>query len=419
MSLITDLKKQNWDFKRVDTKRMTHGIHKYPARMVPQISTELIKTFSSKGDIVLDPFVGSGTVITEAFILGRKAIGNDLNPLARLIASVRTTPIRKLGDIKGVLEAEFKKYDGRRKVVLNDNLLEANINYWFKGAIIKQLDHIAKSINNDNFSKKEKNFLNVCFSMCIRKSSNLREGEYKTYRKAEADLQKHNPDPFGIYLEIFDDYSTKLNVLSEHIKEGQIKREIAISAEDARNMSLKDNSVDFILTSPPYGDSRTTVAYGQFSRYPLLWFGLGKGEVFNLDEILLGGKKLVRKPAEFTSKRLETTLTKIRKYDEKRAQDTEDFISDLFLSIKEMVRVLKKNKHSCIVIGNRTVRTIRVPTDQIIVDMCEKLNVKHVTTFHRNIPSKNNPGRSKFVIDGKIRWIDTMSKESIVVLQKT
>lgn len=46
------------------------------------IWAEYIATYSNEGDIVLDPFCGRGTGVTEASILGRKAIGVDLNPIA-------------------------------------------------------------------------------------------------------------------------------------------------------------------------------------------------------------------------------------------------------------------------------------------------------------------------------------------------
>ena len=419
---LTTLKSKNWDFKKVDTKRMTHGIHKYPARMVPQMTTELLKTFSKKNDLVLDPFMGSGTVITEALVLKRKAIGSDLNPLARLIAEVRTTPIsqKKLLEMKRFLEVQFREYNSKKNIKLGEELEKANIEYWFKKNAIKKIYHIKNSIGNNYFKPKEISFLKICFSMTIRFSSNLREKEYKVHRMKEEDLKIHNPNPFKLFFDIFDDYSLKLNNLYSHMKEGNIKKNVNILSEDARNLKkIKSNSIDFILTSPPYGDSRTTVAYGQFSRYPLLWLGMAKEKVFSLDEILLGGKKTNREDIEIKSKTLKETLTLISEYDRKRAKDTENFMIDLYLSIKEMGRVLKKGAFSCIVIGNRAVRTIRVPTDKIIREMCNDLSIKYKTTLYRNIPSKTMPTRSKFLINGKTKWIDTMSKESIVILQKS
>ena len=71
----------------------THGIHRYPAKFIPQIPRFCIESYSEIGDDVLDPFMGSGTTLLESFILGRNSYGIDIHPLARLIAKVKTTPL--------------------------------------------------------------------------------------------------------------------------------------------------------------------------------------------------------------------------------------------------------------------------------------------------------------------------------------
>ena len=72
---------------------MTHGLHPYPAGMIPQIARRLIEKYSNRDDVVLDPFCGSGGVLVEATLLDRKSFGIDINPLACLLARVKTTPI--------------------------------------------------------------------------------------------------------------------------------------------------------------------------------------------------------------------------------------------------------------------------------------------------------------------------------------
>jgi DNA modification methylase len=69
-----------------------HGFHTYPARMHPTTAARLVALVSSPGGTLLDPFCGSGTVLVEALIAGRKAIGTDLNPLAVQLARLKTTP---------------------------------------------------------------------------------------------------------------------------------------------------------------------------------------------------------------------------------------------------------------------------------------------------------------------------------------
>jgi hypothetical protein len=67
-----------------------HGFHTYPARMHPVTAARLVRAMSGPGATVLDPFCGSGTVLVEAMIAGRRALGTDLNPLAVRIARLKT-----------------------------------------------------------------------------------------------------------------------------------------------------------------------------------------------------------------------------------------------------------------------------------------------------------------------------------------
>jgi DNA modification methylase len=69
-----------------------HGFHSYPARMHPTTAARLVAAISNAGSTVLDPFCGSGTVLVEAMLAGRCALGTDLNPIAVLLAQLKTTP---------------------------------------------------------------------------------------------------------------------------------------------------------------------------------------------------------------------------------------------------------------------------------------------------------------------------------------
>ena len=82
-----------WDFKSYQTKTYSHGFHTYPAMFIPQVARKLIQVFSSEGETVCDIFCGSGTTLVESSLLNRNSIGIELNPLAVLIAKVKTTPI--------------------------------------------------------------------------------------------------------------------------------------------------------------------------------------------------------------------------------------------------------------------------------------------------------------------------------------
>jgi hypothetical protein len=70
-----------------------HNLYNYPARFAPCFAHEVIKAFSRKGELVLDPFCGGGTTLLEAMRLKRRAAGMDVSSLAAFIARAKTTPL--------------------------------------------------------------------------------------------------------------------------------------------------------------------------------------------------------------------------------------------------------------------------------------------------------------------------------------
>ena len=92
--VLAKTKRQDeWTFLDVSTKKYTHAIHLYPARLHPEIARKVISKYArNKSDAVLDPFMGSGGVLLEAILHGNDATGIDVNPLAVLLSKVKTTP---------------------------------------------------------------------------------------------------------------------------------------------------------------------------------------------------------------------------------------------------------------------------------------------------------------------------------------
>ena len=111
-----------------DTSYITHGYYTYPAKFIPQLAERLIKENSVEGDIVIDPFMGSGTTVVEAIVNNRIGIGTDINEIANLLAKVKTTPIDNL-----ILAEEYYKLEKDLEKRLNGqfekSLREALMNY--------------------------------------------------------------------------------------------------------------------------------------------------------------------------------------------------------------------------------------------------------------------------------------------------
>ncbi len=408
---------ENWDYADADTKTETHGIHPYPAMMIPQVTRRLIGLYGKEGQTLLDPFCGSGTALVEANLAGLNCYGIDINPLALLLSKVKTTPLDIEDLKKATLRLSERYWEAlvETKLLKDDDLIPRffNIEYWFHPKVSRKLALLKKCIDRIR-NHEHRDFFLVAFSFAVRQSSYTRNGEFKLFRIPDDDLEGHNPNVEKLF---FDRAYSNLGMMADYAHKIQKKTFTRILDEDARRrMSIPPESVDLVVTSPPYGDSRTTVAYGQFSRLSLQWLGVPWERVKRIDNYSLGGRRSV-----FEGKRgnlLNRTVKEISQHDPRRADDVMSFFSDFQLCLFEINRVCKRSATLCFVVGNRTVKGVRIPTDRILVEMAKGVGLEHITTIDRNIPNKRMPTRnSPSNVEGQVG--STMTKEHIVVLQKT
>lgn len=417
---------EKWDFRTDDTKLSNHGFHTYPAMMIPQIARKLIEIYGKDSKVLFDPFVGSGTSMLEAKLHKnfKIAYGVDINPLALLIAKVKSTPIpqKYLVDVtenliqKCISDKEAVNFGN--KIVSKPNF--HNIDFWFKPEVITDLTIIKNNIDAINLEDKQIqqdiiNFCKVVFSEVTRLVSNTRNSEFKLYRMAEPSLLKHKPNTL-------DEFSKKLrsNVKKfESFNKEANKCKVVILDEDTRyKTSIPEGSVDIVVSSPPYGDSRTTVAYGQFSRLSLEFLGFDEKFVRKIDKVSLGGVPSETKNNGLKSESLNHIVKTIKEIDSTRVKDVLSFYEDFNQCVKEIDRVMKVGGYICFVVGNRTVKGVKIPTDDIIVELFQSQNnYKWHNTIIRNIPNKRMPSKnSPTNVVGKLE--STMNEEYIVILEK-
>jgi len=401
----------SWNYSDDPSRPYTHPIHPYPAMMIPQVAGRLLDGYGKRNAVVLDPFCGSGTVLLEAVVRGHNAYGIDINPLSLLISKVKTTPLNP-----GLLEEELEKI---LKKTLSIKKIEypqfPNIEYWFKPPVITKLAALKRVIETIS-DQDVRNFFKVVFSFTVRASSNTRNDEFKLYRMEEEKLKDFNPP----VIEIFEERARRnISFMSELWSVAKdINPAVEILNEDTRHKtSVPSRKIDIVVTSPPYGDSKTTVAYGQFSRLSLQWLGFN-GDAVKIDVHSLGGRLDVHNlQLVYSSPHLVEVLDSIEKIDKKRAREVMAFYIDLRKCFNELSRVIKKGGFLCMVVGNRTVKGIQLPTDEIVADFGETIGFKHVETIIRKIPNKRMPLKnSPTNKTGEV--CSTMLEEYIVIMEK-
>lgn len=410
----------DWTFNGVSTRELTHCYHDYPARMIPQVAGKLLDMFAAvDANLLFDPYCGTGTSLVEGLIRGLNVIGTDLNPLARLIAQAKTsTP--DLDEIDRQM-TKFNRFALRAKTrTLAESLVIPGISrleFWFKPTVISHLRQV-KNFIDEIADDGAQLFFQVAFSETVRESSNTRNDEFKLYRYDAERLKKFNPDVFGIMAEKLKRNRTGLQKFLAIMHNFQHPPSARIydfdTVEGIPADKISPNSVDIVVTSPPYGDSHTTVAYGQYSRLSAAWLGLAEPD--KIDAKLMGSK-IYKNPPVLPCDSLNRAIGAIRRTDEKRALEVAAFYTDLYNSISNVAQVVKPGGYVCYVVGNRKVKGVMLPTDDAIRCFFEHCGFEYIDTFHRSIPNKRMPLRtSPTNVPGAVD--NTMLHEHIVVLRR-
>lgn len=433
----------DWTFSGVDTQYLTHGIHPYPARMVPQLAKTLIQKYSDENKWILDPFCGSGTTLVECKLNNRCSIGNEINPLALLLTKVKSLPPDD-GIFQEKANKLLKEIDGRicsyrEKYVFDYKLSKLeewtgesedieydesnvvvpkipNIDLWYKPYVINELAIIKKSISNLDCEPEIKALFNVCLSYTALKSSNADFDKHQSHpsRYKKDKLKMHRPDTFAIFRDKVNDSIKRIKGFSR--KAFDVK--CILNEGDARKLELENipdapNKIDLIVTSPPYGEEKNTIGYMRWAKLAMYWLGFSSEQINFLEKLTLGGQP--RENSQIPSETANLFINLVRekanrKNGSKRAVILGTFFYDYYQSLMKMSSCLKEGGYAGIVVGNRLVTGHRIAMDEVTIELGKNCGLKEINTFHRDIPNTVMPKR---IPEG-----ETIARESIIILEK-
>lgn len=274
---------KKYNFEEFSMGEYIHDLHSYPAMMMPLIARTFIEEHKTKDMVILDPYIGSGTSLLEGIVEdAAEVIGFDLNPLAILIATAKTTKYNL-----NSLNQEIEQFEEKLLSIEDYEIPQfAILKSWFKEEQIISLAKLKEAINLIT-DEKNKLFFTLILSETIRDVSLTRNGEFKLYKIPVEKRESFNPDVYLVFMDKLRKKYFKLEAFYQQAGFGDKVTKVVIHHKSLEEGDLPDESVDLVVTSPPYGDSHTTVAYGQFSRLSNEW--LGHKNAVQIDRNLMGG----------------------------------------------------------------------------------------------------------------------------------
>lgn len=418
-----------WTFKERGENLGAHSIHRYPATFIPELARKLITSFSKEGDVILDIFSGSGTTLLESMSLGRKSIGIELNPLAYLIAKTKVTHIPLT-----ISETGFEEWKSLSFEKSYPRLSFHNMDFWYDSQTLESLGDIVGALKEVE-PVEVRNLFRISLSEILREISYCNHSGFKMHR-SKAKMEKSlSYSKEAIFEKLKKVVSRNVRCASEVPKVNQQLFPNLIFG-DSRDFhgEIPEGSVDMILTSPPYGDSQTTVAYGQFSTLSSQILGLeslGDRPVRQLDKSLLGGetKNICLDSLNLTSVTLENVselfLSRAKLQDDskdstrtlKRLKDILAFYEDLDKCLENASKYLASRGVLAMVVSSRVVHGVKINMDSILEDILRKYNVNLRNAYYRDIHNKRMP-RAVSPTNIRGKTAPTMTKESILIFEK-
>jgi len=409
---------ETWSFAECgprDTGYITHCYHRYPAKFIPQVAGRLIEAYSRPGDTVLDPFMGSGTTPVEAVVLGRHALGLDINPAAVIAARAKTRPLEPAR-----LDAALKPFLARLddEAALPDPLLPARqdrLDFWFPREQQTRLGRILVLVEETEDSDV-RDFLRCGFSHALKTSSYWLMKSSKPTRDKRKMAEGVREATLALRRHLRK--MAKANARFWELVGGGA--EVDIRRGDARALPWPDGSVDLVVTSPPYV---TSYEYADLHQLTSLWLG-DVADLAAPKEQFIGSAAARRRSDAHANSRLARDMTDaLREGKPARADEVRQYFLDMELVFAELLRVLRPGGAVCNVIGNTALDGVEIPNAEAHTEIAENLGFHAEDVIKRVIPLKTlpqvrDPNTGKFTSSTAGQKVQAYPEEFIVILRK-
>lgn len=380
----------------VNTNQYTHSFFKYPCKFIPEIPRWAIKKYTKQGDKVFDPFCGSGTTAVEAIILGRDSFATEIDKVAKLLVSVKTTKLSKseIDECKLLVSSFVTNFSVDCDYFKPDI---KNIEHWFPKENINKLGFLVEKISIIQ-NVKIRNFLNVVLASIIKKCSFCDNASPKPYVSTK--IEKRPDDVFEQFTNTSEKY---LKLISEFSKISN-NNHFELLEGDALAFE-SDIDFDLAFTSPPYINA---FDYVRTLRLENLWLNMHDEEsLLKSKSKYVGTEKLSNKePVSNVVLEMSPILNKvysdILSVDKRRANIVLKYFDDMYLNLLSVKTKLKIGSIYGIVVGNNTIRKFVIETSKILEEIATNIGYETDCRFsyiiknpYIRIPRNGRGGETK------------------------
>lgn len=362
-------------------------VHPFPARMAPGIALDILAAEPERIR-VLDPMMGSGTVLAVARASGHTAMGVDIDPLAVLLARVWTTPLdvnkvrRKAAEVLERAKADFgSRHIGEAYPSCADSETKQFVRYWFDNYARRQLASLSDAIHRVR-DDRTRDALWCAFSrLIITKQAGASLAMDLSHSRPHRAFEQAPVKPFNKFL------VAAQHVLKNCISSDQADRGPAatVSLGDARKLSISTGTIDLVLTSPPYLNA---IDYMRCSKFSLVWMGYTVGELRGIRTDSVGTE--CGDQGAYEDEEIREIIADLKlkpKLSTRNETVLAHYIEDMRKAVREAARVLSPGGRAIYVVGENTVRGTFIPNAKIVSAIAERSGLTTDSRRARTLPA--------------------------------
>ncbi|WP_424359779.1 DNA methyltransferase [Methanocella sp. MCL-LM] len=393
----------------------SHGIHVFAAKFPPQLPRIFIESFTQPGDIVLDPMNGSGTTLLESYILLRRGMGCDIDPLSIKMTRVKTTPLdvdfnRVIPEIIDNAYCLLKETD-KINNMLNyrfDKETKEFIDYWFFPETQMELMALILAIEKYSNNEQIKELLEVIFSgIIITKSGGVSRAIDLAHSRPHFDPEKKPKSAIKAFEQRLLKFTPVISTLPVH------RYNPIIWQGNAKNICVDDDSVHLIVTSPPYANA---IDYMRANKFSLVWLGEPISKLREIRSTSIGNEATANFKMETLPKYSEDILKTLKSKNVKKEAILRKYYIEMRDAMKEMHRVLISGHYAILVVGTSTMCGIDVKTPQCLANIAEQDIGFSLEAIQSRVLDRNR--RMMPFSNGKTSIEQRMLTEEIIILKK-
>ncbi len=393
-------------------------VHPFPARMAPSIFRQQLSA-RKRPMCVLDPMSGSGTTVVVARLQGHQAIGFDTDPLALVIATAWSTdidPKHLRAQAMRVVSAATGRYrhlsPGDAYPSNADGETRAFIRFWFDRTNRRQLTALSGAISQVTDSTVRTILWCALSRLIITKQAGASLAMDVSHSRPHKVFNIAPIKPLKQFLSAMDavlrrsPFSTQ-----ENFPRATVQR------ADARKLPLGDESVDLVITSPPYLNA---IDYLRGHKLSLVWMGHNLEEIRNLRSTNIGTERssLFAPDEDFVRFGLKE-MGSIGQLPERCRRMLARYVYDMNAVLSEVSRVLRQRAEAVLVVGDSTIRGTFVRNSRALIYLGWANGLTLRSTRRRSLVENRRylPPPGKKVSGEQLRA--RMKEEVILTFQKT